>query len=284
MTRSTIRYAAPEEEADHATPSSVFGGSRDWFVFEDVDGNAPDVLGFAHIARRLRHALMSFASQPPPETLSGHAPDGSASQRPHAAIVPLLDVGWEHSRGGLLGLAVVLPREIPAAERAAILDALARFARVDEGPTALAVLNFALSRWRLRRVALPERASLGPGRWCGTGSTWASATPVVLDRFADHADPAEEARIIAASCRSISLPEPVSIEIHKYSALRGAPEAYPARGAANRPTWVFPTGSRLAQRPRRHVFLEFAEPLTGPVILGAGRYQGFGLCLPVSGR
>jgi len=279
---STIRYAGPEEEPDRTTPSSVFGGPRDWFIFEDVDGNAPDVLGFAHVARRLRHALMSLAFQPPPEVISGHSADGSPSQRPHIAVVPLLDVGWDHSRGGLLGVAVVLPSELTSTEREAALNALAGFAGIEKGPQALAMLNFARFRWHLRRAALPERASLDAGRWCATSTTWATATPVVLDRFADHDDPLDEASLIAESCRNIGLPEPVCIELHKYSTLRGAPEAYPGRGAASRPSWVFPAGSRLAHRPRRHVYLEFAEPVTGPVILGAGRYQGFGLCLPVT--
>src|SRR5690606_2702353 len=179
----------PEEDPDRSTPCSVFGSEADWFVFEDADRSAPDVLGFAHVARRLRHALMSLSPQPPPEVVSGHAPDGSASQRPHAAIVPMLDVGWEHSTGRLLGLAVVLPRSLSPDERDAALLALARFARVDQGPQALAQLRFARLTWSLRRVALAERASLDPARWCGSATTWASATPVVMDRFADRDDP-----------------------------------------------------------------------------------------------
>lgn len=282
LSRSTVRYASPEEEPDRSRPCSVFGGLEDWF--EDADRSAPDVLGFAHVARRLRHALMSLGPQPPPEIISGHAEDGSASERAHAAIVPLLDVGWEHSGGRLLGLAVVLPRALAADERNAALLALARFARVDQGPQALARLHFATATWSLRRVALADRASLDPARWCSSGTTWASATPVVLDRFADRNDPVEEAAFIAASCRSIGLPEPICIELHKHSALRGAPGAYPARGSARVPDWVFPTGSKIAQRPRRHVWIEFGEPVTGPVMLGAGRYQGFGLCLPVDER
>lgn len=284
LSRSTTRYAEPEAEVERTRTASDFGGARDWFVFEDAEGTTPDVLGFPHVARRLRHALMSLAEQPPPELLSGHAPGGGPSQRPHVAVAPLLDLGWEHSRGSLLGLAVVLPRNVEPAERHALLLALARFARIDEGPDALATLSFARSQWRLRRVASPERASLSPVRWCGTRRRWASATPVVLDRFPDHDDPTEQARIIAASCRSIGLPEPECIEIHKHSALRGAPEAYPARGSRQGQDWAFPEGSTLASRPRRHVYLEFAEPVAGPVILGAGRYQGLGLCLPVSER
>jgi CRISPR-associated protein Csb2 len=104
---------------------------------------------------------------------------------------------------------------------------------------------------------------------------------VLLDRFPHGGDPTEEARILAAACTNIGLDEPESLEIHKHSAVRQGPSAYPARGVAHRVDWSFPRGSKLANRPRRHVVLRFAEPVSGPVVLGAGRYHGFGLCLPL---
>ena len=33
-----------------------------------------------------------------------------------------------------------------------------------------------------------------------------------------------------------------------------------------------------------HAEIEFAEPVRGPVLVGAGRYFGYGLCLPRAGR
>jgi CRISPR-associated protein Csb2 len=30
-----------------------------------------------------------------------------------------------------------------------------------------------------------------------------------------------------------------------------------------------------------HAYLEFDEPVVGPVLLGSGRYRGYGLCRPV---
>jgi CRISPR-associated protein Csb2 len=135
--------------------------------------------------------------------------------------------------------------------------------------------------WRVERAAAPSRSSLNPERWCGVAAIWVSATPVLLDRFPDHGDPVEEARLIAAACLNIGLLEPVEIEIYKHSALSGAPSAYPARGSRSRPDWSFPRGVKFADRPRRHVMLRFAEPVEGPVILGAGRFHGFGLCRPL---
>ena len=106
-------------------------------------------------------------------------------------------------------------------------------------------------------------------------------TPILLDRFPDHGDAIEEARVIAAACRNIGLPEPVEIEVHKHSAVYGAPSAYPARGDRRLPDWSFPQAAKFARRPRRHVVLRFADKVEGPILLGAGRFHGLGLCLPL---
>lgn len=259
---------------------SHFGGRGDWVVFEDVGGWRPDLLAFGHVARRLRDALMSVGPQPAPESLSGHAEDGSPTGRPHVAFVPLANVGHSHSTGDLLGVAVVLPRDLPREERRPILQSLARFAGVDAGGEPIARLRLTAEReWLLARTANPSRASLRPGRWCGASRVWASVTPVFLDRFPRKDDPEEEAGIVAAACRNIGLPEPVEIQLHKHSAVSGAPSAY----FSGRGDWSLPRDSHFRARPRRHVVLRFDEPVEGPVILGAGRFHGFGLCLPLGG-
>lgn len=276
------RYRSPRSGAELAPAArSVFGGAGEWFVFEDAGGFRPDLLGFAQVARRMRDAVMKGGPQPPPEIVSGHRPDGAPSARPHVAFVPLANVGWSHATGDLLGFAVVLPRAAEPGERQAAIRALAAFVRV-EGDRAHGRVNLTAARvWSVERSAAPSRASLAPARWCGIGRTWASGTPVFLDRFPDGGDPIEEARIIAAACRNIGLPEPLEIEIHKHSAVAGAPAAYPARGGAVHPDWSFPAGATYRDRPRRHVVLRFAEAVEGPVILGAARYHGLGLCLPL---
>lgn len=280
----TERYAPPAVMGDEGRPESTFGGPLDWIVFEDgarderVDFR-PDLLGMGVVAKRLRDALMARGPQPPPESLSGHASGGGPSLRPHIAFVPLANVGWEYADGELLGMAVVLPRGLDADERRGALRGIAAALDMTNGAGTLDLM-FRHGTWRLMRSASPSRASLRPERWCGVSACWASATPVLLDRFPDHGDPIEEAQILAGACRNIGLPDPEVIEIHKHSAVRGAPSAYPARGHASRPSWSFPRGSVGQSRPRRHVVLEFAKPVRGPVLIGAGRYAGFGLCLP----
>jgi CRISPR-associated protein Csb2 len=307
----TVRYRAPPESeripvehgsrnrdrmrrrsaTSHATSNSnieesVFGSPSNWFVFAHREGAAPDLLAFAHVAARARDALMQLAAQPAPEILTGHGPDGGPSLVPHAAIVPLANVGWEHANGDLVGFAVVLPRRVEVSDRAAALGAIARFAGLGERTRTWGVAELRLGRagvWRLERDASPIRSSLKPERWCTSAKAWATATPAMLDRYAKDSDPAEEAAIVAASCVAIGLPEPVVIEIHKHATFRGAPSTYPDRGVRHRARWSFPEGSRLSDRVRRHVVLEFNEPVRGPVFLGAGRYHGFGMCLPLDG-
>lgn len=212
----------------------------------------------------------------------GHTTDGAPSASPHIAIVPLANVGWEHATGDLLGFGVVLPRDIAPADRRSVLRALASFSQLDDADGPYADLRFSGTMvWRVERTAAPSRASLKTARWCAKARSWASATPVLLDRFPDHNDPIEEAQLIAKACCNVGLPEPTQIEIHKYAAIKGAPSAYPARGNRSLPDWSFPGSVKFASRPRRHVILQFAEPVEGPVIIGAGRFHGFGLCLPL---
>ena len=281
-TGTSIRYRSPFASHGLQAPKSVFGDAPDWFVFEDAGGSRPDLLAFAHVAKCVRMSLMKHGPQPPPEVVSGHTAEGEATSKPHVAIVPLANVGWPYATGDLLGFAIVLPRGTANGERQPILQALAAFARMDEGEAACADLHLSNSLlWRVQRSAAPSRASLRPARWCGTAVSWASATPVLLDRFPDHNDPVEEGRLIAGACRNIGLPEPTEIEVHKHSTVRRGPSAYAPSRNRSGPDWSFPEGAKFARRPRRHVVLRFAEPVEGPVLLGAGRFHGLGMCLPL---
>ena len=282
QTGMTVRYRRPVSAPSAEVAKSAFGGSDDWFVFEDAGGSRPDLLAFAHVAKCVRASLMAHGPQPPPEVISGHTSDGAPSSSPHIAIVPLANVGWEHATGDLLGFGVVLPRDIAPADRRSVLQALASFAHLDDGDEAYADLRLSATMvWRIERTAAPSRASLKPARWCARSLSWASATTVLLDRFPDYNDSIEEARLIANACRNIGLPEPSEIEIHKHPAVQGAPSAYPPGGKRSGPDWSFPPRTKFASRPRRHVVLRFAAPVQGPVMIGAGRFHGFGLCLPL---
>jgi CRISPR-associated protein Csb2 len=273
-------------------PSQSVFGER-WIVLEFDQGDRPDLRVTAIVGRRMRDALMSRWPGPIPEWLSGHAPDGMPSQEPHLAVVPLADVGFalsESARQSWLGLALVLPRAIEAVwttadtpeayeNRRTLQSALVP----PESGNGVELRLGQLGVVRLRPVATPEtgRHSLRPSRYLQEGRLWSTVTPIALDRHPKGDDPREEAAaIIKKSCARIGLPLPERVHVHKHAAIAGAPSARPPGGAPDWTGWGRP--SSLTNRPLTHATLRFRDKVGGPVILGAGRFFGLGLCLPVA--
>ena len=110
----------------------------------------------------------------------------------------------------------------------------------------------------------------------------ATVTPVVLDRHLKEDGEArreEMAGLIAAACANIGLPEPQVVVADKHSALEGAPSAWPSARAPAWMRWRLP--ATLASRALTHAVIRFDKPVQGPVMLGAGRFVGLGLCRPI---
>jgi CRISPR-associated protein Csb2 len=287
----------PQSIAAPPVCASVFGAQ--WIVLECVDQSRPDLRAAAVIGRGMRDTLMSAWLDPIPEWLSGHTPDGTPSRDPHLAVVPLGDVGFVHSasaRQCCLGLALVLPRAIEAAwtdsdtpeayANSRMLQAALHRLMHREPTGNLLVLRLGkLGEARLRLVAVPEagKQSLRPARYTEARRVWSTVTPIALDRHTKSEQPRDEAaEIVAESCTRIGLPRPVAVHVHKHAAIAGVPSAWPTGGAPEWTGWARP-GS-LGHRQFTHATLRFAERVAGPVILGAGRFFGLGLCLPVHER
>lgn len=211
----------------------------------------------------LRRAVMSVTPDPLPSALHGH----DATGRTHVAFLALPDVGYPHSSGRLLGMAVALP-ELPDDERRAIVRGVLGGGRDDEGARA-----FHLHVPRLGDVVLTYRPglvrpwTLSPTRWRRGSDRWVSVTPVVLDRFPKRG--AIEAEIIR-SCLSVGLPEPTDVVVSTGPLVTG--------GIRLRPRDL---PKQVQGRLYRHVDLRFPHRIAGPVLLGAGRYLGIGLLAPV---
>jgi CRISPR-associated protein Csb2 len=92
----------------------------------------------------------------------------------------------------------------------------------------------------------------------------------------------EIAAQIATACRNVGLPEPEAVVAGKHSAFEGVPSAYPSARSPDWMRWRLP--SSLANRQLTHVVIHFNAPVDGPVILGAGRFLGMGLCRPLGTR
>jgi CRISPR-associated protein Csb2 len=236
----------------------------DIVLFRFLD-HAPPGRMAAQCAAALRHEILESCGRPAPEVLHGHGADG----RPHVAFLAVPDVGFSRSDGHLLGVGVALP-EMPEDEQRTILRAVHGLRGPDGSRTASIDLN-GHGRLRMMRVSGTAgeagRWGLTVRRWRRPCRRWASVTPVILDRYPKR--PEDFAKVIRRSCREADLPDPVDLRITTAPHLPGTVPFS---------SWDLP--KRARKRLYRHVVLEFDRPVTGPVLLGAGRYQGIGLLAP----
>ena len=191
---------------------------------------------------------------------------------PHLAVLPLPFVGHEHADGHLLGFGIALPRDLGPAERRHAWGAAIKATQLRLGRLGL---------WQLvpeDREVPPQ--TLQPATWTATRGArlWATVSPVAFDRHpkAKRRDAYERevAAMIAGACSRVGLPAPTEIGITRVSPHLGVPSAT-----------EFPRLRRKdgSQRRQVHAIIEFTEPVRGPILLGAGRYRGYGLCRPLGG-
>lgn len=258
--------------------------STDWVLFERVGGARLVASRGPDLAFALRGALIErHGSEDLPETISGHA-KGRPSQRPHVAFVPLPFVGHEHADGALLGCALVLPRELSDSDREMLLRLVAKWEKEradDQGN--LTLTGKGLPHFRIRRVDLSAKATLDPMRWCRPSKRFITATPIALDknpgnlrsnkRAAAHKASLEAQATISEACERVVGVRPTSVHVALAPLLPGG------QHVRRLPPWPGRPG-RIA-RVLVHADIRFDSDVQGPLLLGAGRYFGLGLGLPV---
>jgi CRISPR-associated protein Csb2 len=286
-----IRYREGARRTHTPAVRGVFDGRDDnWIVYARSAGPRLPITSAAGLSRQFRRALMSVADEAIPEIVSGHQPDGAPSESVHVAVVPLPFVMGRYADGTLLGLALLLPRAISEDSRRAVMRAVGRLERHGMSPeddTRAVTLELGqVEPLVLKRTRWGDGPrTVQPSNWARPSQRWASATPVALDRNPGDLhdrDPAARARafeeatasIIEAVAR-IGLPPPSEVDVVRSCVLPGTakPRTYPR----------FPSDAHKQQRVLVHVRIGFSQPVGGPVLIGAGRYQGLGLCLPVDG-
>jgi CRISPR-associated protein Csb2 len=284
------RYGGPVGQDDSRRPRSIF--SDEWIVFERIDGQRPLASRGIDLAISLRRALIeTHGKENLPAVLSGHEANGAQTRQPHLAFVPLPWVGHEHADGSLQGFALIAPRSIAPDERTTLMRLLGRWEgeRGDKGDDYAIELGTPSDlgrpvQIRIRRVEIPDKATLNVVRWCKPSRRFVTATPIALDRHpgnlrsnvertAEKAA-AEAESCIADACERIGLPRPLNVCISL------APLLFGAQHVRQFAPW--PPQSGRARRARVHAEIEFSEKVCGPVLVGAGRYFGLGLCLPVA--
>jgi CRISPR-associated protein Csb2 len=309
LRRLEDEFARHREELPRALPCRLQGYSRrseitqetarsvmgeDWIVFRRLSGPALPTRRAPDVASVLRDVLMKFAGVPW-EILSGHEPDGKPSQRPHAVFVALPFVKGPRAEGGrtladgtLLGAAIILPRGATRDERHHVLQAIGRWEAAsgvesDDAPPTVRLFLGHHGELRLQRVeGAVSLRNLDPSTWSGSSRFWSTVTPLALDRNPGDLRARQAAEAAAAvgaavatigrGCVQIGLPAPAAVGISPISRFAGVESSVVYA--------PFPTKAGRLRRVLVHADLTFEIPVRGPVLLGAGRYSGLGLCLP----
>jgi CRISPR-associated protein Csb2 len=273
----TIREQCPSAQ-------SVF--SERWLVLEHVGGAMPDLRASALVARALHKAVMagyerSGLAGAIPAVVSGHQADGAPLSEPHLGFTPLAFLGSRYADGTVFGFALISPRSNNLAADTAFQHALKAIMPWND-ETSRRELTLERDDFNLVFTLLGEtpRRSLDPAPYLRAAHTWATCTPVVLDRHlkktANEARQVEIEKLLRQACANIGLPEPERVVADKHSAVGGAPSANPSGHSPRWTRWSLPRS--LASRQLTHAILQFDSAVPGPIILGAGRFVGLGLC------
>jgi CRISPR-associated protein Csb2 len=229
------------------------------------------------LTKALRDTVMSkCAVQPMPEWLTGHDSGGGASRRHsgHLAFLPLAHVGRQHADGHLLGLALAIPMDVEKYQIAECLGSMF-FAR-DGEPIGIRLI---LGRLGAIELELAEsdasRRALTSTTWTGPAKRWATITPIALDRHIKSKHPQSEAEdLIADGCERIGLPRPKDVIVTAVPMFIGVPHARDMPRVVRK--------SDGGQNRQTHAIVTFEQNVEGPVIVGAGRYRGYGFCRPLN--
>lgn len=259
----------PEEEP---VPSPLF--ARDLLVLRQVAGPRLGLESILQVTAALHKTALSACPDPPPEWLSGHRPDGRPTDRDHVAFLPLPHVGREHADGHLLGLALAVPEAVGRDELAA---GLGRLLFEESGWTR--PIELRLGRLGVWTVELDEREerplSLRSPTWTAPSERWATVTPVALDRHPKGAERWRQVEdSIAAGCVRIGL-RPAQVVAAPVSLFEGVPHARDFPGLRRKSD-----GGRIFHT---HAVVSFEQPVAGPILVGAGRYRGYGFFRPHTG-
>lgn len=279
---------------------TAFGS--DWLILELADGQALDIRAHAMVAHRLRSLLIegyhrAGLGDRVPEAVAGPAAGHPGNGSSHLAIVPLAFVGFPHADGHLLGIALVPPAHGRLLHDPGFRAALRAVSQRQPDGRRMVRQSFRVGSvtrelaWVL--TLEPSLSSTDPTRFLRPSTTFATVTPLVLDRHLKTRGEARRREItaqIAQACEYSGLPSPSALRVPEsmrppveagpYPFVEGVPPSWTGQKSPPWTRWQLP--AHLQTRPLCHAVIHFDEPVQGPVILGAGRFLGLGLCVPVA--
>ncbi len=275
-------YAQPEKNADAEVVEGPFDPGI--FVLRELPGNRRYALeSCGIIADAIREELMRRYGRDAPEWISGHAADGLPSKQFRPAYLPLGFVDHPHADGHLLGVAIAIPRDFEHTERLfALLGAHDgnNPHEIERGVPflSLTIRNPHLENREIGQLHLDlddrqegrRQRTLRSFTWTRPHRIWKTVTPIILPQFPRRGLAPED--VVARACVDAGYPNPVAVRVSFAPLLKGVPHS--------RAFHVKPRQSR-PPRPLTHAAIEFPMPVRGPVLIGAGRYSGYGICRPL---
>ena len=207
----------------------------------------------SHFKAAMLSRYQGLFGEPPP-LLHGHG--FAVRGYDIARFLALPDAGFPRSRGRIFGLALWLPPGLESVERRRCRDAAHEIQKLTGRGVDVRVSPH-------DGAERPRAAN--PSRWTRSSRGWVTAFPAIHERRG----PTTLAEL-SRWCRHAGLPGPVAFRSTRGPLVRGAVDLAPVE--VNRPG--------RPRLPYSHVELWFNEPVRGPVVIGAGRQRGFGLCVP----
>ena len=270
-------YSAPTA----ITPLPTFNGPFDpaLIVLRQIGGRRFSLASCGILADAIRKELMrrhnSYRGRAP-EWLSGHNLDGSPSNILRPAYLPLAYIGSENANGSLLGLAIALPRNTNYAHQ--LIELLTHHDDSDYLELPYMTISVRNPHLQDREVGIlklelderPESSRQQALRftdWVKAAHGWRTIAPIILPHFPRRRLLSEN--VVAQACLDAGYPEPTAVRVELSPLVRGVPhsQAFHVKPRRDRPP-----------RPLVHAEIIFPVSVQGPVLIGAGRFAGYGGC------
>ena len=283
----TFPYLSPDKK--RTSPDTE--DREQWIVFEFLPGyrHFPATRG-VELATVMRKSLFHHADDPIPEEVSGHLSDGRVTGRSHVSFIPLPWTGHDHADGRLMGLAISIPGSLGEDACQSVYRAIGNWesATGDKGLKLAMGARGSVRLFRQRGVSLLR--SLRPGIWIRSSRRWVSATPIALPRHPGdlgrgqtHVAQAKGWRkaedIMRLAFDHAGLPQPVDLQVANHSFVKGvrAASMFPAFYQKRK-------DGRSVRRQLVHASAVFEDIVSGPLMIGSGRFMGLGLMKPLRER
>jgi|YelNatPaOPRAMG01_1025707.scaffolds.fasta_scaffold11197_4 CRISPR-associated protein Csb2 len=243
----------------------------DYITFRLDNSQSIPLASVYMILSAARNAFLSLYPEPLPEVISGHLGDGKPSGKHHLAVIAHPDVGHHYADGHIMGLSFLFPSGIDDQVRKSAEYAASKLKEITLGKLGVIGVN------RIYADMMPNiPGGLRMSTFRRPNAVWATTTPALFGKHPHKSAVGagkDGGAVFQEACEMVGLPKPVEVNMGPSSAFEGSPLARD-----------FMVPKKFREYLKTHLLIRFAEPVRGPVILGSGRFAGFGVCKPYSGK